>query len=34
VQDIDTPEDWQRAEWMFKAMQEGAKITVIAEVAN
>lgn len=21
VQDIDTPEDWQRAEWMFKAMQ-------------
>lgn len=20
VQDIDTPEDWQRAEWMFKAM--------------
>jgi N-acylneuraminate cytidylyltransferase len=34
VQDIDTPEDWQRAEWMFKAMQEGAKMTVIAEVAN
>jgi len=22
VQDIDTPEDWARAEWMFKAMQE------------
>jgi N-acylneuraminate cytidylyltransferase len=21
VQDIDTPEDWLRAEWMFKAMQ-------------
>lgn len=21
VQDIDTPEDWDRAEWMFKAMQ-------------
>lgn len=21
VQDIDTPEDWQRAEWLFKAMQ-------------
>lgn len=21
VQDIDTPEDWRRAEWMFKAMQ-------------
>jgi N-acylneuraminate cytidylyltransferase len=21
VQDIDTPEDWARAEWMFKAMQ-------------
>lgn len=21
VQDIDTPEDWERAEWMFKAMQ-------------
>ncbi|MFT6538223.1 MAG: N-acylneuraminate cytidylyltransferase [Marinomonas primoryensis] len=21
VQDIDTPEDWKRAEWMFKAMQ-------------
>lgn len=26
VQDIDTPEDWMRAEWLFKAMQEqGAK---------
>lgn len=23
VQDIDTMEDWQRAEWLFKAMQEG-----------
>lgn len=22
VQDIDTPEDWERAEWMFKAQQE------------
>ena len=22
VQDIDTPEDWLRAEWMFKALQE------------
>lgn len=22
VQDIDTPEDWDRAEWLFKAMQE------------
>ena len=22
VQDIDTPEDWERAEWMFKAMRE------------
>lgn len=22
VQDIDTPEDWQRAEWMFKAIVE------------
>lgn len=21
VQDIDTPEDWQRAEWLFRAMQ-------------
>lgn len=24
VQDIDTPEDWQRAEWMFHAWQETA----------
>ena len=24
VQDIDTPEDWTRAEWLFKAMQEQA----------
>jgi len=23
VQDIDTPEDWTRAEWLFKALQEG-----------
>lgn len=23
VQDIDTPEDWTRAEWLFKAMQAG-----------
>ncbi|RUO71787.1 pseudaminic acid cytidylyltransferase [Idiomarina ramblicola] len=23
VQDIDTPEDWARAEWLFKAMQAG-----------
>lgn len=23
VQDIDTPEDWERAEWMFKAQQQG-----------
>lgn len=22
VQDIDTPEDWERAEWMFKAIQQ------------
>lgn len=22
VQDIDTPEDWERAEWLFKAQQE------------
>lgn len=22
VQDIDTPEDWDRAEWLFKAMQQ------------
>jgi N-acylneuraminate cytidylyltransferase len=22
VQDIDTPEDWARAEWLFRAMQE------------
>jgi N-acylneuraminate cytidylyltransferase len=25
VQDIDTPEDWLRAEWMFRAMRDGAK---------
>lgn len=23
VQDIDTPEDWERAEWLFKAMRDG-----------
>ncbi len=23
VQDIDTPEDWERAEWLFKALQAG-----------
>ncbi|MBF5058086.1 acylneuraminate cytidylyltransferase [Alcanivorax sp. 521-1] len=23
VQDIDTPEDWERAEWLFKAMRAG-----------
>lgn len=23
VQDIDTPEDWERAEWLFKALQGG-----------
>ena len=23
VQDIDTPEDWERAEWMFKVLQAG-----------
>ncbi len=26
VQDIDTPEDWFRAEWMFKAIQGGAGV--------
>lgn len=28
VQDIDTPEDWQRAEWLFKAWQaeQGKKV--------
>lgn len=26
VQDIDTPEDWLRAEWMFKAMRNGAGV--------
>ncbi len=26
VQDIDTPEDWLRAEWMFKAMRGGAGV--------
>jgi pseudaminic acid cytidylyltransferase len=24
VQDIDTPEDWTRAEWMFRAMKAEA----------
>jgi len=24
VQDIDTPEDWIRAEWLFRAMQDQA----------
>lgn len=27
VQDIDTPEDWERAEWLFKAMQHANKMT-------
>lgn len=22
VQDIDTPEDWERAEWLFRALRE------------
>jgi len=26
VQDIDTPEDWERAEWLFKAMQAQAAL--------
>jgi pseudaminic acid cytidylyltransferase len=26
VQDIDTPEDWARAEWMFNAMQQLARV--------
>lgn len=25
VQDIDTPEDWQRAEWLFRAMREAGE---------
>lgn len=25
VQDIDTPEDWEHAEWLFKAMQHASK---------
>lgn len=25
VQDIDTPDDWQRAEWMFQALQQGER---------
>ena len=27
VQDIDTPEDWERAEWLFRAMQQGSATT-------
>ncbi len=27
VQDIDTPEDWERAEWLFKAMQHDNTMT-------
>lgn len=27
VQDIDTPEDWERAEWLFKAMQNASTVT-------
>lgn len=27
VQDIDTPEDWERAEWLFKAMQHANTVT-------
>ena len=27
VQDIDTPEDWERAEWLFKAMQQANTVT-------
>jgi len=27
VQDIDTPEDWERAEWLFKAMQHANAMT-------
>jgi N-acylneuraminate cytidylyltransferase len=26
VQDIDTPEDWLRAEWLFKALQESSPV--------
>jgi N-acylneuraminate cytidylyltransferase len=33
VQDIDTPEDWQRAEWMFKAMQQGVDLNEVVESA-
>lgn len=32
VQDIDTPEDWERAEWLFKAMQYAN--TVLAPEAD
>lgn len=27
VQDIDTPEDWERAEWLFKAMHHATTMT-------
>lgn len=27
VQDIDTPEDWERAEWLFKAMRHAKMMT-------
>lgn len=27
VQDIDTPEDWKRAEWLFKAIQHANAVT-------
>ena len=27
VQDIDTPEDWERAEWLFKAMEHANSVT-------
>ncbi|MDN5873136.1 MAG: pseudaminic acid cytidylyltransferase [Sinobacteraceae bacterium] len=27
VQDIDTPEDWQRAEWLFRALQQDESST-------
>jgi pseudaminic acid cytidylyltransferase len=29
VQDIDTPEDWERAEWMFKALQQEASMKAL-----
>ena len=33
VQDIDTPEDWERAEWMFKAMQQSVDLNEVVESA-